>query len=241
LQAELSGNNAAIIWHDTDLVRAAEQMAWGAFAFAGQRCTANRRAIVHGPVLEAFVEAVAATTARLAWGDPLEASTDLGPLIDVAKRDEVAGIVTRAQTSGVARRVLWPKAAQAGEAWVTRGAYAQPAIVCCDRSDHALVQEETMGPLLVVQQAADFTEALALCNGVRHGLAAALFTRSPELQERFREEAHAGILKLNTSTAGADITLPFGGWKASGVGPPEHGAGDVLFYTRMQAVYADGG
>ena len=62
-----------------------------------------------------------------------------------------------------------------------------------------------------------------------------------ELQERFLAEAQAGILKINTSTAGADISLPFGGWKASGVGPPEHGEADRLFYTRMQAVYGAGG
>ena len=94
-----------------------------------------------------------------------------------------------------------------------------------------------MGPLLVVQRAENFEHALALCNGVRHGLAAALFSESQELREKFLEEARAGILKFNVSTAGADVSLPFGGWKASGVGPPEHGEADRLFYTQMQAVY----
>ena len=94
-----------------------------------------------------------------------------------------------------------------------------------------------MSPLLVVQRAEDFEHALKLCNGVRHGLAAALFATSPALQEKFLAEAQAGLLKLNSSTAGADVSLPFGGWKMSGFGPPEHGEGDRLFYTRMQAVY----
>lgn len=94
-----------------------------------------------------------------------------------------------------------------------------------------------MSPLLVVQRADDFEHALALCNGVRHGLSAALFSHSPELREKFLNEARAGILKFNSSTAGVDVTLPFGGWKSSGIGPPEHGAGDFHFYTRMQAVY----
>jgi acyl-CoA reductase-like NAD-dependent aldehyde dehydrogenase len=78
---------------------------------------------------------------------------------------------------------------------------------------------------------------LALCNGVRDGLAAALFSDKAELRQKFLEEAKAGILKFNSSTAGVDASLPFGGWKASGLGPPEHGEGDRLFYTRMQAVY----
>jgi len=97
-----------------------------------------------------------------------------------------------------------------------------------------------MSPLLVVQRASDFDEALKLCNGVRHGLAAALFSDSTALQDQFLAEARAGILKINSATAGVDVSLPFGGWKMSGHGPPEHGGGDRLFYTRMQAVYGVG-
>jgi len=94
-----------------------------------------------------------------------------------------------------------------------------------------------MSPVLVVQRAEDFDHALALLNGTRQGLAAAIFTNSAELRRRFLDEASAGILRVNSSTAGADITLPFGGWKHSGLGPPEHGLGDCLFYTRPQALY----
>jgi len=60
---------------------------------------------------------------------------------------------------------------------------------------------------------------------------------SPALRQKFLAEARAGILKFNSATAGVDASLPFGGRKASGLGPPEHGEGDRLFYTRMQAVY----
>ena len=112
-----------------------------------------------------------------------------------------------------------------------------PVMVGCDEPEHPLVQEETMSPLLVVQRADTFDAALKLCNAVRHGLAAALFSRSRMRQREFLTEARAGILKINSATAGVDVSLPFGGWKLSGVGPPEHGAGDRLFYTRMQAVY----
>lgn len=94
-----------------------------------------------------------------------------------------------------------------------------------------------MSPLLVVQPARDFDHAVALCNGVRQGLAAALFSRAQTRQEEFLDQAQAGILKLNSTTAGVDVALPFGGWKTSGVGPPEHGEADRLFYTRLQAVY----
>ena len=69
------------------------------------------------------------------------------------------------------------------------------------------------------------------------GLVAAIFTTSADIVAKFLEEAEAGILKVNQSTAGAAIDAPFGGWKASGVGIPEHGRFDIEFYTRPQTVY----
>ncbi len=237
LQAELSGNNAAIVWDDADLAHAAQQIAWGALAFAGQRCTANRRVIVHAPLFESFLRELQAAGEKLIWADPLEASADIGPVIHAAKRDETAALIAGAEGDASIHRVERLQQTRAQEAWVKAGAYAQPAIICCDQPEHVVVQEETMSPLLIVQRAEDFEHALALSNGVRHGLAAALFSDSPELRQRFLDEAKAGILKFNASTAGVDASLPFGGWKASGLGPPEHGEGDRLFYTRMQAVY----
>lgn len=237
LQAELNGNNAAIVWDDADLAQAAKQIAWGAFGFAGQRCTANRRVIVSKARFAPLLDELKAAAERLVWGDPLDQATDIGPVISMSKRDETIALLNRARSDQDVHAVELLQASRAQEPWVSTGAYAQPAIICCDRADHSLVQEETMSPLLVVQQADDFEHALALCNGTRYGLAAALFSNAREIQQRFLREAHAGILKINTSTAGADICLPFGGWKASGLGPPEHGEADRLFYTRMQSVY----
>ena len=91
--------------------------------------------------------------------------------------------------------------------------------------------------MLVVQRVDDFDEALALSNGVRQGLVAALFSDSTEHRDRFLAEARAGVLKLDAATADVGVEAPFGGWKHSGLGPPEHGRANVEFYTRAQAVY----
>jgi acyl-CoA reductase-like NAD-dependent aldehyde dehydrogenase/nicotinamidase-related amidase len=239
LQAELSGNNAAIVWNDADFKYAASQVAWGAFAFAGQRCTANRRVIVHTSTFESFLSELEAAANKLVWDDPLKEETDIGPVISVDKRDEIKAMIHRIQAGGEAHRIVIPHKTRAGQPWVGAGTYICPAIVCCDHPDHTIVQEETMGPLLVVQRADDFEHAMALCNGVRHGLVSALFSASPYLQHQFMEKARTGILKFNVSTAGADVTLPFGGWKASGIGPPEHSEGDRCFYTRTQTIYGE--
>jgi len=78
---------------------------------------------------------------------------------------------------------------------------------------------------------------MELVSGVPQGLAAAVFTSSAELSERFEREVPAGIVKHNRSTADADVDVPFGGGRGSGIGPPEHGDFDRSFYTRPQIVY----
>ena len=96
LQAELGGNNASIVWSDADLQEAARMIAAGAFEMAGQRCTANRRVIVHEACLNEFVELLVRATSSLKWGDPLDGDTDIGPLVSVSHRDRVASTVDRA-------------------------------------------------------------------------------------------------------------------------------------------------
>jgi alpha-ketoglutaric semialdehyde dehydrogenase len=125
-----------------------------------------------------------------------------------------------------------------GEGPAEPGAWYPPTIVRCGDPTHELVRHEAFGPVLVVQGAEDWDQAIALVNGVSQGLVAALFSSSSDTAARFMNEAAAGILKLNRSTADAGVDAPFGGWKSSGIGPPEHGRFDRDFYTRPQAVYA---
>jgi alpha-ketoglutaric semialdehyde dehydrogenase len=234
LQAELGGNNAAVVWPDADLELAAREIAEGAFALAGQRCTANRRLIVHRDCQREMLQLVGRETAALGWGDPRRPQTKVGPLVSAAQRDRVADLVARA---GADVTVILPHADDAPAADGFEGAWYPPTIACCPDPSHELVQHESFGPLLVVQTADDWNHAMALLDGVPQGLVAALFSSSRELAERFLQEARAGILKLNRSTADAEVDVPFGGWKGSGIGPPEHGSFDRDFYTRPQAVY----
>jgi acyl-CoA reductase-like NAD-dependent aldehyde dehydrogenase/nicotinamidase-related amidase len=235
LQAELGGNNAAIVWNDADLVDAARQLAAGAFDMAGQRCTANRRVIVHRTIEKPFLELLLAESRALPWGDPRDEHTRIGPLVSVARRDSVAGMVDRAVRECGAP--LLPQGRDLPTTGHATDVWYPPTILRCDDPGHEIVQEETFGPVLVLQTAGNWSEAIEACNGVRQGLAAAVFTRSQDVALRFLDEARAGILKLNRSTADAAVDVPFGGWKASGIGPPEHGEFDLDFFTRPQTVY----
>lgn len=238
LQAELGGNNAAIVWSDADLDDAAARIAAGAFGSAGQRCTANRRVIVDARCAEALLERLVAATDALVWGDPLDPATRVGPLVSLAACERVAGVVARAAAGG-ARISTAPSHAVRERERMEAGAYLPPRIVRCEDPGAEIVQEETFGPLLVLQVATSFDHALELLNGVPQGLVAALFSADGARRARFLAEARAGILKIGSATAGVGAETPFSGWKASGVGPAEHGSGDPEFYTRPQAVYVD--
>jgi acyl-CoA reductase-like NAD-dependent aldehyde dehydrogenase len=233
-QAELGGNNAAIVWPDADLGLAAREIAEGAFAQAGQRCTANRRVIVHAECRDELLDLLQRETKALSWGDPRREETQVGPLVSAERQERLARLLARA---GDEVKLITPHGDSTPEADGFAGAWCPPTIALCDDPAHELVQEEAFGPILVLQTATGWDEALALLNGVPQGLAAALFSSSPELAERFLREANAGILKLGRSTADAEVDVPFGGWKGSGIGPPEHGDFDLDFYTRPQVVY----
>jgi acyl-CoA reductase-like NAD-dependent aldehyde dehydrogenase/isochorismate hydrolase len=238
-QAELGGNNAAIVWADCDLERAARRIAEGAFGCAGQRCTANRRVIVDAGCHDAFLRVLESAVSDLVWGDPLDPATTVGPLVSVAARDRTAGYVDRARATGL--KVIFPHdSAERSSRLSGAGAFYPPTIVCCDDPSQEIVQEETFAPIAVIQRAADWEAALRLCNGVRQGLVASLFSDSAERRESFLREVRAGVLKIDQATAAVGPDAPFGGWKASGVGPPEHGSGDREFYTRIQTVYGHG-
>lgn len=236
LQAELGGNNAAIVWSDSDLSHAAQQIVDGAFGMAGQRCTANRRVIVHRDVRDAFVEMLADATAALPCGDPFLPETRMGPMVSAGHCARVAALLKQCPPDKV--QIMRPEPVNFAPLKSGHEATWHPAvIVCCEDSALDIVQEETFGPVLVVQTATNWNEAVRLCNGVRQGLAAAIFSMSTEIHKRFLDDAQAGILKINRSTADADVDVPFGGWKSSGIGPPEHGEFDRDFYTRPQTCY----
>ncbi len=235
LQAELGGNNAALVWQDADLDLTANSIARGAFEFAGQRCTATRRAVVHESVYEQFLQRVEEAATLIPFGDPREEQTRVGPVISAEKAMRIESLLSRAEHD--ADRIT----RVSSKAFLTlrkrSECYVRPAVVCCDQRESEIVQEESFGPVLVVQRAKDWKDAVDLCNAVRQGLAASLFARGEDVQRRFLHEIETGIVKLNQPTSGADVDVPFGGWKSSGLGPPEHGAFDLEFYTRPQAVY----
>jgi acyl-CoA reductase-like NAD-dependent aldehyde dehydrogenase/nicotinamidase-related amidase len=233
LQGELGGNNAVIVMADTDLGGAAKAVAASAFGFAGQRCTAIRRIVVDRTVCDRFTAMLLGEMDQLRVGRPLDPATRVGPLISAERRQAVMAAVRRAVTTDGGRILFGGKVPQE----LAGGNWYQPTLVAGLAPGAALVQEETFGPVAVIQSADGYDEAIRLCNEVSQGLVAAFFGNDTALQRRFLEEAEAGILRLNPVTFQIAADAPFGGWKSSGIGPPEHGRWDREFFARPQAIY----
>lgn len=237
LQAELGGNNAAVVWECSDLAAAAAKITTGAFGCAGQRCTANRRVIVADEHVDTFRQHLLAAMETLPWGDPWDDSTVVGPVISLEAAERLEALVARARRGGCR---IHQRSDPKGLGQRTR-CYVPPTLIEANDPGAEWVQEESFGPILVLQAAATWQQALELCNGVRQGLVAALFSDSAQHQAEFLNQARAGMLKINASTAGVHPSAPFGGWGESGIGSPEHGRSDVDFYTRNQTIYPDAG
>jgi acyl-CoA reductase-like NAD-dependent aldehyde dehydrogenase len=142
LQAELGGNNAAIVWPDADLGLAAREIAEGAFAQAGQRCTANRRVIVHRVCRQELLELLREETSAMAWGIP-----------GFPRPDRAAGERRRARSrralvsrAGRGVQLIAPHESEVPEADGFDGSWYPPTIAYCDDANHELVREESFAP-----------------------------------------------------------------------------------------------
>jgi acyl-CoA reductase-like NAD-dependent aldehyde dehydrogenase/nicotinamidase-related amidase len=236
LQAELGGNNAVWVAGDCDVPRTANRLARAMFSFCGQRCTAPRRIIVAAGIRQAFEAALVTEIQALRLGEPGQPGVHLGPLLSRARQQRMVGLTRAALESG--GKLLCGGRIPPG--W-DHGCWYEPTLIGDPAADSRVVQEEAFGPVAVLQTALDPDRAVALCNGVRHGLVATLFSNDRGIQEKFLAGVEAGVLSINQTPLATDPAAPFGGWKASGVGIPEHGRWDREFYTRPQAVYRAAG
>jgi aldehyde dehydrogenase (NAD+) len=120
-----------------------------------------------------------------------------------------------------------------------KGYFTAPTIFDRVPEGDLLAQEEVFGPVLAVLRVDGLGEALRVANGVRYGLASSVYSRDPAQIMTFVEEIEAGVTHVNSPTVGGEPHLPFGGAKATGVGPREMGRSAIEFYTELKTVYYD--
>ena len=228
VQAEMGGQNPSIILADADLGRAADAVASAAMSYAGQKCTATSRVIVVGDPAN-FTDALVAAVEKLPFGDPSDASTVAGPVIDDGARQAVL------EAANGARRV-GGRVVTGGTAADRKGWFVQPTLVEGISPQAELAQNEVFGPIAVLLPAPDVDEAVAIANGVPFGLSAAVFTTDLDRALAVSGRLAAGMVKVNAPTSGVDFYAPFGGIKGSSYGPREQGKAARDFYTWTQTV-----
>jgi acyl-CoA reductase-like NAD-dependent aldehyde dehydrogenase len=232
VQLELGGHNPLIVLGDADLRRAAEAAYAGAFFSAGQKCTATRRIYAQEPVYEEFRALLVERIAAGRVGDPADPETEVGPLVNAQQFEEVLSGIARGREEG--GTVL-----AGGERADPDGYLIAPTLFEDVADDAFLSCEEVFGPVTSLYRFETLDEAIARANAARFGLSASVFTNSLDAAERCESELEAGILHINSQTAGADVHVPFGGSKASGYGPHEQGRAAIEFYTEEITVYRD--
>jgi acyl-CoA reductase-like NAD-dependent aldehyde dehydrogenase len=238
IAVEMGGKNAILVMADADLELAVEGVLWGGFGTAGQRCTASSRVIVHDQVYETFLAKLSAAAGALRLGDGMKKTTDVGPLINEKGLNKVLNYIRIGQEEGA---YLHAGGNRATEKTLAKGFYVEPTVFSHVTPRMRIAQEEIFGPVVAVMNCASFEEGVKLVNGTRFGLSSSIYTRDVNLAARAERELETGLVYINASTIGAEIQLPFGGFKHSGSGHPEAGGrmGALDFFSRIKTIYRD--
>jgi glyceraldehyde-3-phosphate dehydrogenase [NAD(P)+] len=208
LHMELGGNAPAVVFPDADLAAAAESCTKGSLKYAGQRCSAVSRVLVHESIHDDLVERIDSAMSTWNEGDLFDENTDFGPLISESQAEWVDELVRDAVDRG-ARLV---RGGERDERYYT------PTLLAEVPHDARIVHEEQFGPVAAVTTVTDEDEALALANESDLGLDACVFTRDYDRALAFADELEAGAVRINGAPSHGLGDIPFGGIKKSGIG-----------------------
>jgi glyceraldehyde-3-phosphate dehydrogenase (NADP+) len=205
---ELGGNAGVIIHGDADLDYAAGRCVAGSFGYAGQTCISVQRILVQQSAYGKFVDLFLAGVKELRCGDPLDETTDVGPLI---------------RESDAVRAAEWVQEAVRGGARLLcgggrKGSLLEPTVLTGTRPDMKVNCQEIFAPVVTVEPYVEFDEAIRLINSSPYGLQAGIFTRDAKLMfQAFEELEVGGLLAGDVPTFRIDH-MPYGGVKDSGIG-----------------------
>jgi acyl-CoA reductase-like NAD-dependent aldehyde dehydrogenase len=232
---EMGGKNALVVLDDADVEEAVTGALWGGFSTAGQRCTASSRLVIDRRVADEVVEALVEGMRGLVVGDGRDPDTDVGPLINAKQLDRVHSYTGIGLDEG-AKLVMGGEKLGDG---LGGGYFYAPTLFDEASPEMRISQEEIFGPTITVIRVDGDEEAIAVANGTRYGLSAAVYTRDTARALRAVGELNAGLVYLNAPTIGSEIHLPFGGTKDTGNGHRESGTAAIDQFTETKTVFLD--
>lgn len=228
--AEMGGKNAIIVDADADLDEALLAILSSAFGFAGQKCSALSRVLVHQACAPHLLKRLKEAVLSLIVGRAEDLATQVGPVIDAVSKNRLDEVVQRHHHKIVAQ-------AQMPQNQVLHGHYVLPTLLIESDTQSELMQRELFGPLLSLYQCADFAEAIKVHNDVDYALTAGVFSRLPSHIELARKSLEAGNIYINREITGAYVgRQPFGGYKLSGVGAKAGGPDYLLNFLEAVTI-----
>ena len=236
VQCEMGGKNPLIVLEDANLERALEGAISGGFGSTGQRCTASSRVILIDSIADRFTEMLLKRMESYRTGNGIDPKTDMGPCIDEAQMNTVLRYIDIGKSEG-ARLLKGGSQLTSGD--FGKGYYVEPTLFGQITNNMQIAQEEVFGPVITLIRVKNFDEAIKIANDVKYGLSASLYTNDMAKIMRFVDAAEVGKVHINNPPIGGEVQAPFGGIKATGIGPREQGSEVFEFYTELKTVHLD--
>jgi len=221
---ELGGKSATVVFADADIERAAAAAPSAVFGNAGQDCCARSRILVERSQVERFLAAMEQTVTAMRVGDPLDLSTEMGPLISASHRETVASFLP--DDAAVAFRGSTPDGP---------GYWFPPTVLYPISNSDRAAREEIFGPVACVIPFDSEEEAIRIANDTEYGLSGSIWTRDGGRALRVARAIDTGVLSINSNSS-VRVSTPFGGFKQSGIGR-ELGPDALDHYTEVKNVF----
>jgi len=225
---ELGGKSPNIVFADADLDQAAATSPMSVFANTGQDCCARSRVFVERRIFDSFVEKFIAATRQLRVGDPLQESTQIGPLVSAAQRRISEEFILEARQAG---RVV----AVGGQRPSGKGFYLEPSVLLQVEPSDRVWHEEVFGPVVCIRPFDDESQMLREVNDSRYGLSGSIWTNDLKRALRVSRQVESGVLSVNSHSS-VHVEAPFGGFKQSGLGR-DLGMSAMEGYTELKNIY----
>lgn len=234
MQAEMGGKNPSIVLEDANLDEVVENIVISSFLDNGQRCTGTSRLIVMRPIVKTLIEKLVTRLEKLVIADGFTEGVDNGPVIDESQLNTYKHYVKSALDEGA---TLEYGGEQLLENGLDKGYFVAPTIFSNVTPDMTIYCEEIFGPVIGVTAVDTFEEAITLANENEFGLSSTVYTNDLQKAFEFVKRIESGVTHVNVPSNYFENQYPFGGKKASSIGPREQGSTALDFWTDYKTVY----